>query len=123
MIPGNIKIKNLRTFLPSKDYDLSRRFYQKMGFTETWHSPEMSVYQLGDFSFYLQKFYVEDWANNFMMFVETDNCDEWWAYMESLNLKEKFPTIKLIPPKSEAWGRECMLIDPTGVLWHFGEFV
>ena len=122
MIPNNIKVKNLRTFLPSKDYDLSRRFYQKLGFTETWYSPKMSVYKLGEFSFYLQKFYVEDWANNFMMFVEVENCDDWWIYMEDLNLKEEFPTVKSIPPKSEEWGRECMLIDPTGILWHFGEY-
>ena len=123
MIPEEIKINNLRTFIPAKDYNISRKFYQKLGFTETWFSQELSVYQISKFSFYLQNLFVEDWANNFMLFLEVESCDAFWKYLNSLNLKEEFQNIKMIPPKTEAWGRECLLIDPTGVLWHFGEFV
>jgi hypothetical protein len=30
--------------------------------------------------------------------------------------------VKLIPIRVHDWGKECFLHDPSGVLWHFGEF-
>jgi len=115
-------IKTLRTFLPAKDYEISRNFYKKIGFQETFHSKELAVFKTGEFSFYLQNFYQKKCAENFMMFLEVENVDEFWKYLLSLNLKNDFPTIKLREPKTEDWGRECILIDPTGVLWHFATF-
>ncbi|PZO24508.1 MAG: glyoxalase, partial [Flavobacteriaceae bacterium] len=26
------------------------------------------------------------------------------------------------PIRNHDWGRECFLHDPSGILWHFGEF-
>jgi len=118
----NFNIKTIRTFLPSKDYQLSRDFYQKIGFEEMFYSETLTVFQTGNFSFYLQNYYEKKWAENFMMFMEVENVDEFWKYLLSLNLKNDFPTIKLREPKTEDWGRECILIDPTGVLWHFATF-
>lgn len=115
-------VKTIRTFVPAKDYELSRAFYEKIGFEETFYSEGLAVFNAGDFSFYLQNFYQKKWAENFMMFMEVENVDEFWKYLLSLNLKKDFPTIKLREPKTEDWGRECILITPTGVLWHFATF-
>ena len=57
-----------------------------------------------------------------MIFLEIENVDLYWEELSALNLKEKYNTIRLVPIKTEAWGKECFLIDPAGVLWHFGEF-
>ncbi|MFK8004770.1 MAG: glyoxalase [Saprospiraceae bacterium] len=115
-------IKTLRTFVPAKDYELSRKFYKKIGFEETFYSEDLAVFNVGNFSFYLQNFYQKKWAENFMMFMEVENVDEFWKYLLSLSLESDFPTIKLRRPKTEDWGREFHLIDPTGVLWHFATF-
>lgn len=120
---AKFKIKTLRTFVPSKDYQVSREFYKKLGCEETYYSEELAVFQIGDFSFYLQNFYNKTLAENFMMFLEVENVDKFWEYLESLNLKKDFPKIHLRAPQTEDWGRECILIDPTGVLWHFATFV
>ena len=116
------KIKNLRTFIPSKNYQLSLEFYKKIGFEETYYSEGLAVFKTGDFSFYLQNFYQKEWAENFMMFMEVEDVDQFWEYLLSLKLNKDFPTIKLRKPQTEDWGRECILIDPTGVLWHFATF-
>ncbi|MFK7771854.1 MAG: glyoxalase [Saprospiraceae bacterium] len=115
-------IKTLRTFVPAKDYELSRNLYKKIGFEETFYSEGLAVFKVDEFSFYLQNFYQKEWSENFMMFMEVENVDEFWKYLLSLNLINDFPTIKLREPKTEGWGREFHVIDPTGVLWHFGTF-
>jgi len=28
----------------------------------------------------------------------------------------------LTPVRNDYWGRECFMHDPSGILWHFGEF-
>jgi len=117
------KIGTIRSFVPAKDYQGSRGFYKKLGFEETYTSESLSVFNAGEFSFYLQNFYNKKFAENYMMFMEVDDVDAFWKYLEDLNLKNDFPKIKLRAPQTEDWGRECILIDPTGVLWHFATFI
>lgn len=57
-----------------------------------------------------------------MIFIEVENTDEYYKQLLSLNLNEKYENIKLLPVKTMDWGKECFLIDPSGILWHFGEF-
>ena len=116
------KINTLRSFVPSKDYQRCREFYKKLGFEETYYSETLIVFQAGGFSFYLQNFYNKTFAENYMMFMEVDDVDEFWKYLEGLNLKNDFPKTRLRAPQTVDWGRECILIDPTGVLWHFATF-
>jgi len=120
---NNFKINTLRTFVPSKNYEHSRTFYKKLGFEESYYSETLTVFNAGGFSFYLQSAYQKVWAENCMMLMEVDDVDAFWEYLLSLNLESDFPKIKLREPKTEDWGRECILIDPAGVLWHFATFI
>jgi len=122
MTLNDFKIGTIRTFVPTKDYERSRSFYKKIGFEETYFSESLAVFKAGDFTFYLQNNYQKKWAENFMMLMEVDDVDAFWDFLQKLNLKNDFPKIKLREPKTEDWGRECILIDPTGVLWHFATF-
>ena len=72
--------------------------------------------------FYLQDYYVKDWVNNSMVFLEVDDVAHYWEELNKLNLPEKYPQVRLTPIKKYEWGRECFMHDPSGVLWHFGEF-
>lgn len=118
----NQKIKSMRPFIGSKDFAVSRAFYTDLGFEENSIDPKFSVFKKGDFAFYLQDYYAKEWIENTMVFVEIENVDEYWKELVSLNLEEKYDTIKLVPTKTMDWGKECFLLDPAGVLWHFGEF-
>ncbi len=116
------KSLSLRPFIGAKDFEISRRFYSDLGFKETVISPDMSVFEIEKLAFYLQDYYVKDWINNSMLFLEVDNVDNCYDELLALNLTVKYKGVKLSPIRDDYWGRECFLHDPSGVLWHFGEF-
>ena len=110
---------NLRAFVPAKDYELARRFYAEIGFTEIWTSPELSLFSMGSVSFFLQNFYIQVVAENFMLQSSVQNLDDWWTHLQSLDLESRYEGVRMKPPTDYPWGfREIHLIDPSGVLWH-----
>ena len=117
-----ISPKSIRPFLGASNYAVSRRFYRAWGFAETVLSPQLSVFEAGDFAFYLQDADVSDWLANTMVFLEVADVAQFWQELARLNLPATYETVKLVPPTAHAWGRECFVHDPSGVLWHVGEF-
>jgi hypothetical protein len=115
-------IKSIRTFIGAKDYEISRSFYRDWGFEETVISEKLSLFTQGELSFYLQDYYVKDWIENSMLLLEVSNVESYWEFLQQLELSKKYEGIKLIPLQQQEWGKECMLIDPSGVLWHVAEF-
>ncbi len=116
------KVKTIRPFIGAKDFELSRSFYRDLGFQETVLSKNMSVFKTEGVAFYLQDAYVQDWIDNSMIFLEVEDVSRYWNELQSLNLISKYKTVKLIPIKENDWGKECFIHDPSGVLWHIGEF-
>lgn len=114
--------KSLRPFIGAKNFETSRSFYRDLGFEETIIAHNLSVFKSGDTAFYLQDYYAQEWVDNTMLFMEVDNVDRFWAELIALNLPEKYEAIKLVPIRTLDWGRECFVHDPSGILWHFGEF-
>ncbi|NNF35760.1 MAG: glyoxalase [Saprospiraceae bacterium] len=112
----------MRTFVPSLDYETEKQFYKDIGFQLGWEGDDMCVMHAGEQSFYLQRYYIKDWADNFMMFLEVKDVDKWYAHLIDQNLKEQYEGVKMTEPVNEFWGKVCRLITPTGVLWHFGTF-
>ena len=112
----------LRTFVPAKNFDVELAFYKQLGFNVTYNDGDLAVMNIGLQSFYLQKYYVKDWAENFMLFLEVSDVDTWYAEMRALNLETDFEGIRFAEPKDEDWGRVCRVVTPSGVLWHFGKF-
>jgi len=118
----NHNAKSLRPFIGSKDFEISRSFYRDLGFEEHAISHDMSVFNSGSLSFYLQAYYVKDWVDNTMLFMEVDDVARFWEELVALDLPEKYEGVRLVPIKNLDWGRECFVHDPAGILWHFGEF-
>lgn len=116
------KAISIRPFIGAKDFEISRNFYRDLGFQETVLTHNMSVFKAGSIAFYLQDAYVKDWIDNTMIFLEVDNAEQYWMELSALNLPTRYHTVKLEAVRTEHWGRECFLHDPSGVLWHFGEF-
>ena len=115
------KIQSLSTFIGAKDYDLSRNFYTDFGFKELKTSDKMSYFKLGQFGFYLQDYYVKDWVENSMLFLEVEDLKLQYENIKALNLEEKYD-IKLKEIVYNDWGNEFFIYDPSGILWHIGEF-
>ena len=116
------KAKSIRPFIGSKDFGISRRFYQDLGFTEIILGPNFSYFETKGIGFYLQDAYVKDWIDNTMLFLEVEDVNQFWTELLDLNLLTKYETIKLVPVREMDWGKECFIHDPSGILWHIGEF-
>jgi catechol 2,3-dioxygenase-like lactoylglutathione lyase family enzyme len=116
------KVKSIRPFIGAKDFEISRSFYRDLGFEEIVLDAHMSVFKTGAIAFYLQSGYVKDWIDNTMIFLEVDDVDRYYKELLALNLPGKYNGAKLSPIRVEPWGKECFLHDPSGILWHFGQF-
>lgn len=60
---NQFKTGSLSTFVPALHFDQSRAFYEEIGFTETYHKDDLSVFSMNGQSFYLQNYYVKEWAD------------------------------------------------------------
>lgn len=116
------KAISIRPFIGAKDFELSRSFYRDLGFQESILTPTMSLFKSELLGFYLQDYFVKDWIDNTMLFLEVEDVARFWDELLALNLKTKYKDVKLTPVHVDYWGRECLLVDPSGILWHFGEF-
>lgn len=113
----------MRPFVPAKNFALSLRFYEAIGFFSTPIGDQLAHLQLGEAhgasSFLLQDFYVKAWAENFMMHLLVDDLDAWWEHIDGLALDTKFGVQPPRAPALQSWGmRVAYLFDPSGVLWH-----
>lgn len=113
---------DIKAFVPSRDLAESIRFYSDLGFTTNWSYADAAEMQIGSSRFLLQRFYVKEHAENFMMTLNVEDVDAWWRHIEAVGLKRKHPGIMARPPAVQPWGlRVLYLSDPSGVLWHIAE--
>lgn len=119
----NYKSLSIRSFIGAKNFKESRAFYQKMGFEEVQLGTKMSLFKINEnLSFYLQDAYVKDWIENSMLFVEVDDLLLFQKDLLSKDLTSTFKTVRISEIRTEDWGEELFVHDPSGVLWHFGTF-
>jgi uncharacterized glyoxalase superfamily protein PhnB len=117
------RVLSIRAFIPARDLDVSRRFYEDLGFREIWGDDGACGMQIDDCSIILQKFYVKDHAENFMMSLNVEDVDAWWERIEAMGLKQKYSLGLVKAPEMQPWGfRVLYICDPTGVLWHIAEY-
>lgn len=110
-----------RPFLPAKDFDLSKRFYETLGFTKVLDG-EVAIFNAGSGGFIIQRYYQKDWAENSMMQLMVDDLDRWWAHLSALDLPGRFGVRPPQAPAMQPWGlRIAYVFDPSGVLWHVAQ--
>ena len=111
----------VRPFLPAKDFDVSKRFYEALGFVKELDD-EVAIFRVGASSFLLQRHFQKQWAENFMMQLMVDDLDAWWTHIASLNLPQQFGVPAPKAPALQPWGlRIAYVVDPSGVLWHVAQ--
>ena len=123
MSESRSKVLSIRAFIPARDLDVARSFYKDLGFRELWGDDSACGMQIDDCGIILQKFYVKEHAENFMMALNVQDLDAWWRHIQALDLKEKYGLGMVKAPAMQPWGiRVLYICDPTGVLWHIGEY-
>ena len=110
-----------RPFLPARDFDRSRAFYEALGF-EKQLDGEVAIFAAGSGGFILQRHFHEQWAANCMMQLMVDDLDAWWRHIEALDLPARFGVPAPRAPAMQPWGlRVAYVVDPAGVLWHIAQ--
>lgn len=116
----NLSTVEIKAFVPARDFELSKQFYEAMGFTLAFSSAELAYFHHGNCSFLLQNFYVEQLAENFMMHMLVENADDWHEHFVAQGLIERFG-VKVGTTEDRPWAiRDFTLCDPSGVLWRIG---
>lgn len=111
----------IRPFVPARDFELSRAFYEALGFRKL-HDGQVAIFEAGSGGFILQRYYQKDWAENCMMQLLVDDIDAWWKHIESLGLAGRFDVRPPKAPEMQPYGlRVAFVFDPCGVLWHVAQ--
>jgi hypothetical protein len=79
----------IKAFVPARDFSLSKRFYEDLGFTVAWSSDDLAYLHAGASSFLLQRFYQHEHAANFMMHLLVADVEAWWQQVIDQNMAER----------------------------------
>ena len=110
----------MRPIVPARDFDVSSRFYVDLGFRPKRLTERLVEMHLGAYSFILQNYYVEAWANNFVMHMRVSDVRLWWDYIVGLDLARRYG-VRTKAPQMEEWGMVAGVTDPSGVLWRIAQ--
>ena len=116
------QVLSLRPFVPARDFALSKRFYQALGFRLSHEDAQVALLKTGSFSFILQDFYNKEMAENLMVQLMVRDADAWWRGVDMAALAAEFGVKPPRAPAIQPWGLKVgFLFDPSGVLWHVAE--
>ncbi len=120
---STLQVTEIKAFVPSKDFALSKQFYLDLGFKMASEGGGVAYFHFEHVSFLLQDFCAENLAENFMMHLLVPDVDAWWQQIEQTGIVKKYG-VKLWPIQLQPWGmRDFCLTDPSGVLWRIGQNV
>jgi catechol 2,3-dioxygenase-like lactoylglutathione lyase family enzyme len=110
---------DLRPFVPAKSFAESKEFYTSLGWKVKDLSAALALVQLGERSFYLQDYFVEEFAQNTMLHITVEDAQAWYEHVSSIVRTRKFAEARVQPPKRQAYGAVVTFVhDPAGVLLH-----
>lgn len=119
----DLQASDVRPFLPSKDFDLSKEFYAALGCKLEWSDEDLALFNLGGFRFYLQRHHAKEWADNAMLHISVEDAAACHAAISELLESGRFPGARVVPPKHEPYGATVTYVwDPVGVLLHLAQW-
>ena len=111
----------IKAFVPARDFELSKRFYQAIGFTLASDTDEPAYFHHGNCAFLLQRFYAVGHAENFMMHLLVENVNDWHGQLVEQDIATRFG-VQIGEPADRPWAmRDFTLTDPSGVLWRIAQ--
>ncbi|TVU62247.1 glyoxalase [Vibrio atlanticus] len=117
----NLKVAEIKSFVPAKDFDLSKRFYQTLGFEIMSEFHDIVYFRHGDYAFLLQDFYEPAHCHNYMMHLLVEDVKSWYQHVQNSNVVAEFE-VTVTEVVEQPWGMlEFCITDPSGVLWRVAE--
>ena len=113
-----MKSIEIKAFVPAKNYELSKQFYQDFGFTLASDESGISYFHHDNCSFLLQDFYKTDHAENFMMHLLVEDVEPWWVHLQAIARY----SLRITSLQDQPWKmRDFTIADPSGVCWRIGQ--
>jgi uncharacterized glyoxalase superfamily protein PhnB len=117
----HLRVTEIKAFVPSKDFTVSKSFYRDLGFTMASDGDGIAYFHFGHVSFLLQDSCAEGLADNFMMHVLVEDVDAWWAHVQQSQVAAKYG-VKVTEIETQPWRmRDFCPSDPSGVLWRIAQ--
>ena len=117
----------IKAHLPARDFEISKRFYQDIGFTLCWSNVGLAYLHAGPHGdhgkvgFLLQDYYVKEFAEHLQMHLLVQDVDAWWAEIQAKQIAQKY-NVAIGAPEDREWQmRDFTLFDPSGVLWRIAQ--
>ena len=118
---SNLRVTEIKAFVPAKDFELSKQFYRDIGFTMASEGGGVAYFHFEHVSFLLQDFCAEALAENFMMHMLVEDVEAWRHRISESGVAAKYGT-KVTDIELQPWKmRDFCVIDPSGVLWRIGQ--
>lgn len=118
-----LDVEDVRPFVPAQDFARSKAFYEALGWTTVWTDEEgLALMELGGHHVMLQNFYVQEWAENFMLTIAVRDASAWHRRAAAVLASGEFGAARVAEPKEEDWATVTYVWDPSGVLLHFAQF-
>tara|TARA_R110001592_G_C12871127_1_gene723773 strand:- start:106 stop:456 length:351 start_codon:yes stop_codon:yes gene_type:complete len=109
-----MQVEDIRVFIPSKDYEVSKTFYKSLGFSMAEANENLTIFENGGSTFFLQRYFNQQFAENLMLQLIVADIEEAFKTISGLT----HPNIRYEPIKDERWGRVIYLWGPAGELLH-----
>ena len=117
----NLRVTEIKAFVPSINFEVSKQFYQDLGFTLASEGGGVAYFHFGHVSFLLQDFCAAGLAENFMMHILVEDVDAWWHHVQASGVLSKY-RVKVTELETQPWRmRDFCLYDPSGVVWRIGQ--
>ena len=119
----DLQASDVRPFLPSKDFAMSKDFYVALGCTIKWSGDDIALLEIANQHFYLQRAYAKEWAENTMLHLTVVDTQSCFTQITALLATGRFGDARIAPPKQQDYGALVThLIDPAGVLLHLAQW-
>jgi catechol 2,3-dioxygenase-like lactoylglutathione lyase family enzyme len=117
----NLRITEIKAFVPAKDFAVSVQFYKDLGFTLASEGGGIAYFHFEHVSFLLQDFCLDSLAENFMMHILVENVDAWLQHILESGVAKKYG-VRVTAIETQPWKmRDFCLFDPSGVLWRIAQ--
>src|SRR5262245_57622288 len=118
---SSLRAIEIKAFVPAKDFELSKRFYEDLGFTKASDSNGVAYLHHGEASFMLQDLCVVAIADNMMKHLLVEDVAAWWNRIHDSDIAAKYG-VKVTEIVEQPWRmRDFVIVDPSGVLWRIAQ--
>lgn len=120
----DLAVSDVRPFVPSRDFALSKDFYSALGWSVKWADERLALLENGNHRFYLQRYYTKEFAENMVLHMTVADARACAEQIKNLLSSGRFPGARVSSPKREPYGALVTYVwDPSGVLLHLAQWL